>query len=110
MAKKQREDDRSKTGRLFGLLLLFTVVFFGWRYHRSGAIIDKAPLCGRLEATVNDILARNGVRDADIGRTLSVERRKTLPLPTSWVETEREIRIQPGLPVQKIVNEIKKAA
>ena len=110
MAKNRRETDRAKIGRLFGLIFLFAAVFFGWRYYRHGTIIDKSGLCGRLEATIDDILARDGVRDVDIGRTLQTERRQALPVPTSWIETEREIRVQPGISVRKIVDEIKKAA
>jgi polysaccharide deacetylase 2 family uncharacterized protein YibQ len=107
MAKKSKGGGGG-FARLLWLVLFVALGFFGWKYSRTGALLDESERCGRLEESVNEALVRCGVGDSDIVKTLRTERRKKLPLPTLWIETEREVRLRAGLPVEKIVGEIEK--
>ena len=74
-----------------GILLLIALTYFGWRYYETKAIWDESDIAGKFEFSLNEILARHHIMDADIAKTLRTERKSAWPLPISWIETDREI-------------------
>ena len=85
-------------------------LYAGWRYHTTGAVWSYSSACGELEAAVNDALSRQKLQNAQMLRVIHTERNANCPLPTQWVESERELLVPSQKTVAAIVSDLKPAA
>lgn len=98
---------RKKVTHPFRFILLLGLLFLGWRYYDKGTLIDESDLSGKFELAVNKILFQHGVGDSTISKVHRTERKKSFPLPTSWIETEREVSLPSHISLSPIIEEIK---
>lgn len=86
-----RAKKSSTFASLWVWLLLLGGGFLAYRYQQTGSLIDRAGAAGRVNAAVDDALSARGVKNSQIVKVTRIERKRILPFPKTWIETERHI-------------------
>lgn len=99
-----------KRKRFLAVCVLFAAGWAAWRLNHLGAILDESRECGEFEAKVNSVLSGYRVQEQDVKSVFRIEKRDKFPVPTSWVETDRRIRMNPGWNLKEVVRELEECA
>lgn len=91
---------------LLFLLFLIFFSFYGWRYHKTGVLIVQSKLSGEFESALNQCLSDFGIKDNYVHKVVRKEQKKFRPLSTSWIETDREFILPPGMPLNRLIQKI----